>query len=94
MTHLYTFALYMPSPFEYLKELVEFAKLNKLTHVKCGDVEFTLAVESLGEAVVSPPSVKDLDTMPSDDDLIMWSAGGLLPSDARRIAQEERFVNE
>lgn len=94
MTHLSTFTLYMPSPFEYLKELVEFAKLNKLTHVKCGDIEFQLAVESLSEAVVSPPSVKDLDAIPSDDDLMLWSAGGLLPSESRRIAQEEGFVNE
>lgn len=89
----------MPVPFEYLKELVAFAQAHGLSHVKCGEIEFTLSPPKLIEPSKSLNSDEGFNlnealatvsdpNIPDEDDFLFWSSGGPLPSELRKATQD------
>lgn len=76
------------TPLDFFKELVAFAKAQGLTHVKFQGFEFELAPQYLNreDSLSTPaPTYKEAESIPSDEDFLLWSAGGPLPSEIRKV---------
>lgn len=78
-----------------LKMLIDLAKSEGLKRLKFKDIEFEFFVSTPQPEALESGFQPSLDTnpvineMPSEDDFLMWSTDGPLPSERRKLAQEQ-----
>lgn len=80
----------MPVPFEYLKELVAFAHMHGLSHVKCGEIEFTLSPP----ASIVPPTPQELNNVSASINNKSMNIAPPASSDSSTNLAEEGFTTQ
>lgn len=71
--------------YKLLKEILGSVYAHRIRTVKVGSIELTLDPQVEPPASIETEEVttlKEHTSMPSDEDLLFWSAGGDLPSEA------------